>query len=144
MWVSASCASATTTPNGAEVSALLEELPSQEQLSEARTVIVDPARRFTGLTEKKSAKIEYAELVVAKAKDIIPKLRKLIAPGVSVLDYPGLLGRVTVRWYTDTGKYEQYLGVYLKPEEGSGPYDLKIIFDSEGIILEIKDVVWKS
>lgn len=128
----------------AEAAELLGRLPSQRVLKEARDIVIFASSEFHEPKHKTEAELKQAQAVVAIAKEIIPRLRKLIKPGFSVLDFPGLLARGEITWSDLEKHYEIYLGVYLRDVEGQRPYDMKIRFDAKGKIVEVKDVIWKS
>ncbi|MES2695211.1 MAG: hypothetical protein V4773_17180 [Verrucomicrobiota bacterium] len=128
----------------AEAAKLLEELPPQHILREARAIVVATDSEFSAPKHRSPAELKQAEEFVQKAKDIVPRLRKLILAGSSVFDYPGLVARGEIRWSEVEKHYELYIGVYLRDSEGQGPYDMNIRFDAKGTIVEIKDVRWKS
>ena len=115
------------------VEKLIEELPCADILSQKKKVLHD----------SKSSKndIKLAKEEIEKAKLIIPKLRKHIKKGSSIFDYPGLIEKGRIK-YRPPRLYLLYLGVYLKSEEGKGPYDFRVIFNKQGIIEEIQDVDW--
>ena len=125
-----------------DVAKLIAELPPQHVLSEARAMLVPADGMEDSDTKATASQLAAAKKVIEKAKEIIPKLRKLIKVGSAISDYPGLLGRGDIR-YNERGQ-EIYLGVYLRGTEGSGPYDFKVVFDRKGTILAVENVVWKS
>lgn len=114
---------------------LLASLPTQAMLNKAQKIIKD--NEAATAEEKQSA-----ENSIAKAKLVIPQLRKLITVNSSVFDYPGLLGRGTIQWYDPS--YTLYMGVYLRSHQGTEPFDMKITFDKTGKILAVEDVIWKN
>lgn len=93
-----------------------------------------------------------AEKRIENLKPILKKARAAIVIGSSVFDYPGLLAHnrsfyredMLVDGKSSTPGYSLYVGIYLKPDEGQGKYDFRIVYDNKGIIRSIEDVVWKS
>lgn len=131
-------------PMSAEAAKLLAELPPQRVLREAQDLFVIPEGSDRSQVEAKyPGQLVDAQKVIAKAQEIVPRLRKLIEVGSSVFDYPGLLGRGDIAWHEYANEYELYLGVYLRAQEGRGEYDFKITFDVKGVITGVKSVVWK-
>src|SRR5688572_63548 len=113
------CGAVQAAPAPTEAAKLLAELPPQRALRQAQdmTVAIDgvPPRAAEG---KSPEEIAHAREHIAKAKRIVPELRKLIRVGASVLDYPGLIARGDITWSQYSGNYEIYLGVYLRGHEG--------------------------
>ena len=127
--------------DGIEAERLLRELPRQAVLRASRDLVVG-GEFPDGARERASAQqLAEAERAIAKAKEIVPKLRKLLVVGRSVFDYPGLLARGEITW--SALSYDLYIGVYLRPNQGRGPYDFRVTFDAKGVILSVEDVVWK-
>lgn len=101
--------------------------------------------------ESKEA-VEAARQRLAAAKASIPKIRKLIKPGTSVFDYPGLLalGRITTSGIYFSSKaspkynYDLYLGAHFGGGEGIHAYDFTVTFNEQGIIAAVKNVDWKK
>jgi hypothetical protein len=107
--------------------------------------LVIPKETNPILTEAgKEIELKRAREAIARAKVIIPQLRKAIKPGTSVFDYPGLLARGSISYDEYSRKYECYFGVYLRREEGCEPYDFRITIDEKGLIKEVMDVIWKE
>lgn len=132
-------------PAKEEVAKLLAELPPQRMLDDAITMVVTryPESTPPGAQGRSAEQLAAAQALIDRAKEIIPKLRRLIVPQTSVLDYPGLLARGNISWGEHPRGYDIYLGVYLRPHEGQGPYDFRIVFDEKGVITRVEDVRWK-
>ncbi|MEO5961385.1 MAG: hypothetical protein ABIR80_19930 [Opitutaceae bacterium] len=96
-----------------------------------------------GAAGKSKNELAAAQAIIEKAKEIIPKLKRLISVGSSVMDYPGLIARGDITWSQSLQEYEIYLGVNLRGAEGIGSHDFKIIVDAKGVITSIRDVAWK-
>ncbi len=84
--------------------------------------------------------------MIARTKEIIPKLRKSLKTGASVFNYPGLLCKGDISFDAGLETYTLYLGVSLMPEGGEGTVrtKFKITFDSKGKILRVENVVSKA
>ena len=134
-----------TAPAGSDVAKLLVQLPSQRALRAAQDAVVASFAGTAprGAAGKSAEEISAANSLIEKTKEIIPKVRSLIAVGSSVFDYPGLIAHGDISWSEDMQEYEIYLGVFLLGDQGKGPYDFKVITDAKGIITSVKDVVWK-
>ena len=114
---------------------LLGALPRQEVLKRSQDIVKNKV-------QASEEEMKEANKAVAKAKEIVPQLRKLIVAGRTVFDYPGLLGRGAITW--NSPDYDLYLGVYLRSDQGCEPYDMRITFDQKGKILTVEDVRWKN
>lgn len=112
-------------------------------LSDAIAMVVPryPEEAPAAARGKSPDELAAARALIEQAKEIVPKLRRLIVPHTSVFAYPGLLARGNISWYPR--RYEIYLGVYLRPHEGQGPYDFRVVFDERGTITSVEDVIWK-
>ena len=99
-----------------DVAKLIAELPPQHVLSEARAMLVPADGMEDSDTKATASQLAAAKKVIEKAKEIIPKLWKLIKVGSAISDYPGLLGRGDIR-YNERGQ-EIYLGGVFERDGG--------------------------
>lgn len=133
-----------------EMKMLLESLPSQRVLMEARSTVSRLAREG-----QEGPELERAQETLKNLKQTLPKLRKLLKVGAPILAYPGLLahGNITYTVVKSSGDpfhpgpstteygYRLYIGVPV--EEGIYPYDMEILFDESGKIVKVQGVDWK-
>lgn len=73
------------------------------------------------------------------------KLKSCLKNGKSIFHYPGLLAKGKIRYDEHQKRYRMVVGVYDRLRHAGsqgvfGPY--RVVFDSTGIIIEIKDVVY--
>ena len=127
-----------------EIVELLKDLRPPHQLARCKDLLSPPTEKTLMTPAGKEVELKQAMETIERAKAIVPALRKLIKPGTSVFDYPGLLARSTISYDELERKYEGYVGVYLLPHEGREPYDFRVVFDAKGLILEVQDVVHKQ
>jgi hypothetical protein len=129
-----------------EVARLLREIPTPARLDACKRLLL-PAGTETGARSQteaqQTAEREQAKATLERAKAAIPALRKLLKPGTSVFDYPGLLAHGAISYDEHTKTYESYMGFYPRQLEGREPYDFLIVFDSTGQILAVHDVTHK-
>lgn len=125
------------------VSQLLLDIPSQSNLEHYQSLVVPCRGTFVMNESAKAKELEHAMAEVERAKVNLPKLRKLLRPGTSVFEYPGLLahGKISYNEYSKT--YNCYIGLYLLPHEGVEPYDFYLTFDSRGQITAVENAVHK-
>jgi len=126
-----------------EVKSLLDDLPPQRHLWLSHELVNNPPND----PNADKARMLAAESQVKRAYTIVPKVRKLLRVGASILDYPSLLAHGDIT-YQAIGKGDPFDGGYV-PEYGyrlyvglpvgmtRHTYDVEIIFDSSGIIREI-------
>lgn len=129
---------------------LLAKIPRQEEIAKFKEIVfmkrsILPLKRLTEPPPGKEREFNEASKAMDNVIYAIPKIRKLIKPGKSIFDYPGLLsrGRITYNDGSNKPYYTQYFGAYLRSTEGSGSYDFEIIFNCDGLITEVKSVVYK-
>jgi len=129
-------------PNTEDIKSIIQSLPRQENISHFKKALL---KENDNLSEKgKETELKIANSYIEKIKIAVPKLRKLIKVGTSVFNYPGLLSKGYVSYHEYSKEYEIYIGVYLLTHEGSGPYDMQIFFNQNGIIERVETVVWKK
>jgi len=95
--------------------------------------------------KKRAAVKKYHE----NTADLVARYSKLkghLKEGKSIFDYPGLLAKGKIRYDEHKKRYRMTLGVYDRLRHAGsqgvfGPY--KLVFDSKGIIIEIRDIVYK-
>jgi hypothetical protein len=125
------------------VSELIQELPPQRVLREAKQLL----RRESSVVPESSVTtpqdLERARENVRKAKSVIPNLRKHILEGTSVFDYSGLLSRGSISWNEYSKVYTMYLGVGTVGDEGTEPFAMLVIFNTQGKISAVRDVIVK-
>ena len=129
---------------------LIQELPTSYELNQAKKLLANPAD-FSRYEDKstrlsndgKKRLLSKAKNDIQKAKLIIPQLKGIIKVGKSIFNYPGLITKGRISYDSDTEEYRLYIGVYLLDHEGKEPYDLNIVFASNGIIKSVKNVIWK-
>jgi hypothetical protein len=123
---------------------ILERIPSQDQIDHFKKVLDQNPSKQTEFG--RNAELKLAEETLQRVRESIPKLRERIKVGKSMFDYPGLLsrGRISFEPGDSGGVYHMYIGVYLRPLEGSTPFDFEILFSSTGKILKVGSIVWKS
>lgn len=127
-----------------EAAALIQELPGQTMIRQYDQM-TRPGDEEKGSAEEKKLAADQ----LAKVREIVPKLRKLIKPGASIFDYPGLLSHGPSVYNPpideDTPEnYQLYVGYNPAHIQGVFPYDFKVEFNSKGVIVTVKDVVWKQ
>jgi hypothetical protein len=117
---------------------LIEKLPPQAILSKSMSILNN--ENVQG-RESKDAEGYYQI-----AKEIAPKIRKLLKVGTSVFAYPGLLAHGAISYGKiipkGPNKYEFGYSLYVGMShgtEGIGRSDFKILFDETGIIKSIEN-----
>jgi hypothetical protein len=135
-----------------DVKALLDQLPPSQAT----------VWRYIAQTKGKGNNISPEELKaadasLAKVREVIPKLRKLLKVGTSVFNYPSLLahGDITYQIIKASGAdsfaesaapveygYRLYMGI--PKSEFTHIYDFELLFDSQGVIRAINSVDWKK
>ncbi len=143
----------------AEVTALLNALPPQ------RVIWQDIWLLRQQPPSADVAAVASANRTMKTVRELIPKLKKLLKPGVSIFEYPSLLAHgditYTVIKYAEGAEnpfastssrsaeskpaeygYRLYLGI--PKSEFMHPFDFEILFDSTGIIRAINSVDWKK
>lgn len=127
-----------------EAAALIQELPVQGTIRQYDQ-LTRPGSAGKGTAEEQ----KLAEEQLAKVREIVPKLRKLIKPGTSIFDYPGLLSLGPPAYHPPMGEaapenYQLHVGYNSAHMQGVFPHDFNVEFDGKGIIVAVKDVVWKQ
>ena len=124
-----------------EIVRLVEEVPSPAMRD----------RYYRTIHEKDSRPddVAFAHSQMAKGREAVPKLRKLIKIGTSIFDYPGLVTRGYATY--DRRKYDKRGGAYTLVvsasfsglEGRSLPYEFRLEFDDRGLITALEDIVYK-
>jgi len=131
-----------------EIELLLDSLPPQSILWRSHELTMNST-----VDSDKSRLVAASEQVKA-AHLTVPKVRRLLKIGTSILDYPGLLAHGDIS-YQSIGRgdpfasakssergYRLYIGL---PVNRTGhDFNFEIIFDSSGTIREINDVPGKE
>lgn len=148
----ANCQTPISTEIAKEVEALLKELAPQQSLWRHRESL------FAPLTPENKAQQELARKELKKACEIGSKIRELLKVGTSVFDYPSLLAHGDIKYTiikSDGRNPFDLLAAGIKPLDVYGyslhmmelsvdvftpKYGYKVLFDSKGIITEIKEV----
>jgi hypothetical protein len=116
---------------------LIKQVPSPANLRTYREMIQDKSRPDRGA---------FAREQLAKGRESVPKLRKLIKIGSNIFTYPGLLARGSATYdHSGTrGKYTLVISASLNGAEGrSLPYEFRLEFDDTGTITNLEDIVYK-
>lgn len=123
------------------IAKLIDELEPASVLREKRRIT-----RGEQPPEYNDQDKKHAAETIDKAKEIVPRLRKLLKVGSSIFDYPGLLSKGDIRFNSNEKTYGLYVGVSFVRAggQGSSPYAFTVHFDDKGKILDIADVVWKK
>jgi hypothetical protein len=141
-----------TADEAQQVKALLDQLPPSQAT----------VWRYIAQTKGKGNNVSPEELraadeSLAKVREVIPKLRKLLKVGTSVFNYPSLLahGDITYQIIKASGAnsfaepaapveygYRLYMGI--PKSEFTHIYDFELLFDSQGVIRAINSVDWKK
>jgi hypothetical protein len=90
---------------------------------------------------------EHARSKLEKAKESIPKLRKLIRIGSSIFDYPGLMSRGYLHYNRigTKGTYSLKISAtFIGREAAVLPYEFRLEFDDRGIITKVDDIRYKK
>lgn len=135
-----------------DVKALLDQLPPSQST----------VWRYIAQTKGKGNNVSPEELKaadesLAKVREVIPQLRKLLKVGASVFSYPSLLahGDINYQIIKGTGAspspepgtpvefgYRLHMGI--PKDEFTHIFDFEVIFDSQGVIRSINSVDWKQ
>lgn len=133
------------------VKALLDQLPPS-QSTVWRYIALTKGTGNNGAPEESKA----ANASLAKVREVIPQLRKLLKVGTSVFSYPSLLAHGDINYQIIKGTaanaaaeadvpveygYRLYMGI--PKSEFTHVYDFELFFDSQGIIRAINSVDWK-
>ena len=124
-----------------ELLRLIEDVPSPQ--------MIDQYYRTIHQKDTRPEEVAFAHSQMAKGRESIPKLRKLIKIGTSIFDYPGLVTRGYATY--DRRKYDKRGGAYtlfvsasFSGREGrSLPYEFRLTFDDKGLITALEDVTYK-
>ena len=117
----------------------IHSLPAREQ------VVADVAvfRQGTPTAEQK----RDATGRLKTAKEGFDRLKTLLRPGTSVFDYPGLIALARPRHSEADNKYELVLGIppgwNWTHEQGTNENEYEVVFDSRGLITELRPVIYK-
>lgn len=161
--------------------ALLNSLPAEDlfaqskEAAEVKTLlnILPPQSviwRDFGLLRQQppspdGAAVSSANSTMKTVREMIPKIRKLLKPGVSIFAYPSLLAHGDITYTVikhATGAEDPFASTALRSTESKAaefgyrlymgipksefahPFDFEILFDSTGIIRAINSVDWKK
>ena len=130
-------------PQKEEVARLIYETDYPSVLIQARELVLHPEHAL-GPDD-----VDNARARIAKAKENVPKLRKLIKLKTSVFDYPGLLARGLITYHNATdpgevGSYRLWVSAdYAGHQMFVQPHEFELYFDDSGIITDVRDVQWK-
>ncbi|MEA3208719.1 MAG: hypothetical protein QOE70_1776 [Chthoniobacter sp.] len=92
--------------------------------------------------------LEKARQGIERTKINVPKIRKLIRVGASILDYPGLIAYGRIIYNNGMQQflpkqsewdYSLYLGV-PNDQEGIGKWEFEVVFNERGIITALNNV----
>lgn len=118
---------------------IIHSLPTREQ------VVADVAifRQATPTAEQKRDATERLK----NAKEGFDRLKTLLRPSTSIFDYPGLLALARPNHSEADNKYSLVLGIppgwNWTHEQGTNENEYQVIFDSRGIITELRPVIYK-
>jgi hypothetical protein len=134
-----------------DIAKLIDQLPASSKLNRSKELLANPTdfsnseNKNRELSEEgKKMLLQKAQREIDKAKLIVPKLKKTVKTGKSIFDYPGLIAKGNISYDGDLHEYSLYIGVYLLKHEGKEPYDFRVVFDKNGIIKSVTDVVWRN
>jgi hypothetical protein len=139
--ICAALGSARSEPSQAErkeLARLIDEIPSPGDLR----LVYDTIRN----KESPPHTIVDAQSKVAKAKESVLKLRKLLKVGTNIFDYPGLITKAHPSYYTNFltgGQYTLHISVGSGGEGVISPYEFGLHLDDKGQITELYDIVYK-
>ena len=136
-------------PSG-NIKTLINDLPKPEALGGYQRIVWEGPGKHTDET------VANAKRRIDKARETVPALRKMLVVGTSILAYPGLIAHGNITYLpigdvadpfspspepkapTEWG-YELHLGIPAIGGEGPHGGDFVVVFDSSGLIREIKE-----
>ena len=126
-------------PTPKELEALIEDVNSPAMTELFHNEIKDETQR-PDVRAHARARIE-------KAKESVPKLRKLIRIGSSIFEYPGLMARGSLLYYRigTKGTYSLTISAtFIGSEAAVRPWEFRLEFDDRGTITKISDTRFKK
>jgi len=127
-----------------ELVKLIQSLPNADYLP-PRYRLPEGVSPMQSIPEEKRDAVKKYHDNMKELGERYAKLKGYLKNGKSIFDYPGLLAKGKIRYDEHQKRYRMVVGVYDRLRHAGsqgvfGPY--RVVFESTGIIIEIKDVVY--